>query len=212
MSLFSDTELFHSGSSRRVEYHLPDAELIYIEHFFGKEEADGYYTRLLHDTAWKEGKITLYGKEYVTPRLTAWYGDEGKRYAFSNHTLEPMPWTADLQQIRRRVEAEAHLTFNSVLLNLYRNGNDSVSWHRDNEKEFGENPVIGSVSFGATRPFQLRHKFRKDVEKLTVPLTHGSLLLMKGSTQHFWEHQIPKSSRPTQPRINLTFRLIRSVI
>ena len=106
------------------------------------------------------------------------------------------------------METASAARYNSVLLNLYRDGNDSVSWHRDNEKEFGLNPVIASVTFGETRPFQIRHKFRKDVKKLEIPLTHGSLLVMGGPMQHYWEHQIPKTSKQILPRINLTFRPI----
>jgi alkylated DNA repair dioxygenase AlkB len=212
MSLFSDTDLFSSGAPRRIPYLIPDGDMLLIEHFFPKEEADRMYERLLNHIEWKQGAITLYGKEHQTPRLTAWYGDKGKSYTFSGTRLEPLPWTEDLLAIRQRVEKEAGVLFNSVLLNLYRSGQDSVGWHRDDEPEFGANPVIASVSFGESRPFQFRHKFKKEAEKLSIPLHHGSLLIMKGTTQHFWEHQIPKTVRHIRPRINLTFRIIKSVI
>ncbi len=115
-------------------------------------------------------------------------GDTDKPYTYSNIKLNPHPWTTELLFIKEKVEQEAGVEFTSVLLNLYRDGKDSMGWHRDNEKELGSNPVIASVSFGETRPFQLRHKFNKELQKISIPLKHGSLLLMKETTQHFWEH------------------------
>ena len=212
MALFNDTSLFTSGQRKTELYELEDATLILIESFFTKEEADSMYEKLLKETAWKKSQITLYGKLHDTPRLTAWYGDKDKTYSFSGNTMNTLPWTPDLLFIKERVEKEAGVIFNSVLLNLYRTGKDSVGWHRDNEKEFGENPVIASVSFGETRPFQLRHKFKKELNRVTIPLTHGSLLIMKDKTQHLWEHQIPKTAKHISPRINLTFRIIKTCI
>ncbi len=209
MNLFADTEFFNTGAPKRIVYTLQDADLIYIENFFSKEDADKLYTKLINDIDWLETRTTVYGKEYDTPRLTAWYGDAGTEYTFSGNKMNPFPWTNDLLFIKEKVDKEAGIIFNSVLLNLYRTGKDSVGWHRDNEKEFGTNPVIASVSFGETRPFQLKHKFEKDVEKVIIPLTHGSLLIMQGKTQHYWEHQIPKTAKEIKPRINLTFRVIK---
>ena len=123
--------------------------------------------------------------------------------------MDPDPWTETLLEIKSRVDREAQVRFNSVLLSLYRNGNDSLSWHQDDEPELGQDPVIASVSFGATRSFQFRYKPDKNVNKVSVDLTHGSLLIMKGPTQRFWMHQVPKTSKPVDPRINLTFRVIR---
>jgi alkylated DNA repair dioxygenase AlkB len=211
MSLFDDTELFSPGSPEPVRYDLPDAELIYMGAFMNKEAADNYYRDLYDNTPWKASQITIYGKVHDTPRLIAWYGDTDKTYAFSGTKLDPHPWTPALLQLKNKVEEAAGTSFNSVLLNLYRNGHDSVGWHRDNEKEFGPRPVIASVSFGETRPFHLRHKFQKEVPRLTLPLSHGSLLIMKGDTQHSWEHAIPKTTREIKPRINLTFRYIHTV-
>ncbi len=122
--------------------------------------------------------------------------------------MDPFPWTKDLLFIKEKVDKQAGVIFNSVLLNLYRTGKDSVGWHRDNEKEFGTNPIITSISFGETRPFHLKHKFKKHIEKVIIPLTHGSLLIMKGETQHYWEHQVPKTAKDISPRINLTFRIV----
>ena len=208
MSLFDDTALFTTGQPRTIRYDLPDAELTLYEGFFRKEDADRLYAALLKDTDWRQENITVYNKTYPTPRLTAWYGDPQTAYTFSGSKWEPYPWNADLLFVREKVEKATGASFNSVLLNLYRNGSDSVGWHRDNEKEFGRDPVIASVSFGETRPFQVRHKFRKELAKVEIPLTHGSLLLMAGSMQHYWEHQVPKTAKPIHPRINLTFRFV----
>ena len=189
-------------------YHLPDAEVSFIDGFFSEAQANHLFEQLIGTTSWQQDTITIYGKKHLVPRLTAWYGDADKPYAYSGIKMNPEPWTIALNEIKRKVEAEAATTFTSVLLNYYRNGQDSMGWHRDNEKELGQNPVIASVSFGQTRPFHLRHKFKKDLPKLIIPLTHGSLLIMKDATQHFWEHQVPKSAKTLAPRINLTFRKI----
>lgn len=148
----------------------------------------------------------MYGKKVLFPRLTAWYGDNDKPYSFSGITLSPNPWTKELQEIKNKISLHTSVNFNSVLLNRYRSGNDSISWHTDAEPELGINPTIASVNFGATRKFQLRHI--KTNEKLEIELSHGSLLIMEGELQHFWQHQVPKTSKPIGERINLTFRLI----
>lgn len=211
MSLFPDTEFFSTSMPGKVIYTLQDADLVLIENFFSKEESDMLYSQLMKNINWMDTKVTVYGKEHDTPRLTAWYGDPGTDYTYSGLKMNPFPWTNDLLFIKEKTDKEADVNFNSVLLNLYRTGKDSVGWHRDNEKEFGINPVIASVSFGETRPFHLKHKFKKNIEKLIIPLTHGSLLIMKGKTQHYWEHQIPKTAKNISPRINLTFRIIKDV-
>lgn len=144
----------------------------------------------------------------MQPRLTAWYGEAGKAYSYSGITLHPLPWTPILRKIRERTETLAGVIFTGALLNLYRDGQDSMGWHRDNEKELGINPVIGSVSFGATREFRLRHHSDKK-PVISTRLTHGSCLLMKGETQHYWEHQVAKTREITGTRINITFRVIR---
>jgi len=186
---------------------LPDAEIIYYPHFFDQEEADKIFAELLTKTPWQQDEITVYGKRYLQPRLTALYGNEGKPYSYSNIKMQPHHWNLLLQKIKFYVESVSNTNFTTVLLNYYRDGNDGNGWHSDNEKELGINPVIASVSFGAERTFQLKHNTNKD-QKKSIILEHGSLLLMKGSTQHFWKHQIPKTSKPIGPRINLTFRVI----
>jgi alkylated DNA repair dioxygenase AlkB len=207
-SLFDDTSLFDPGKEHTINFDIPDAELVLYEHFFTKEDADRLYKIILGTTNWQQDNITVYGKTHLTPRLTAWYGDTKKPYTYSGTKMEPHPWTPELLYIKEKIESKTGITFTSVLLNLYRNGQDSVGWHRDNEPELGNNPPIGSVSFGETRPFRIRHKFRKNINPVEIPLTHGSFLLMAGPMQHFWEHSIPKTAKQISPRINLTFRII----
>lgn len=186
---------------------MPDADVRLYRSLFTQEESDRIFTQLQQQTHWKQEFIKLYGKPVAIPRLTAWYGDEGKSYTYSKIKMTPDPWTSTLLEIKSKIEAVSGVTFNSVLLNLYRDGKDSVAWHSDDEPELGKNPSIGSVSFGAARRFMFKHKQQKDL-KQEVKLTHGSFLLMQGLTQHFWLHQIPKTAKPLQPRINLTFRVI----
>ena len=186
---------------------LPDAEVIMYRDFFNNNESNEIFAELYGTINWKQEVALLFGKQVAIPRLTAWYGDAGKSYTYSNIKMEPNLWTPTLITIKSKIEAIAGTLFNSVLLNLYRDGKDSVAWHSDDESELGENPAIGSVSFGATRRFMLRHKYQKET-KLEIQLTPGSFLLMKGATQHFWQHQIPKAAKVTEPRINLTFRKV----
>src|SRR6478672_11848774 len=155
MSLFNDTELFTSGALRIQNFDIPDAKLTLYEHFFSKEESDRFYKILLEETPWKQETITIHGQTHLTPRLIAWYG---KRWSGK----PPTPLSPTLDCIKKKIEAASEVEFTSVLLNLYRSGQDGVAWHRDQEQEWGKNPIIGSVSFGETRPFQIRHKFRKD--------------------------------------------------
>lgn len=176
--------------------------------FFNDEESDALFRELLDKTRWRQEFITIYGRQVRLPRLTAWYGDANRPYTYSGITMRPEPWTPTLLAIKERIEPVSGVTFTSVLANLYRDGSDGVAWHQDDEPELGEEPVIGSVSLGQTRRFQLRHKHRKDLETVSINLGNGSLLVMRGSTQRFWQHQLPKSSAPVGARINLTFRVI----
>ena len=184
-----------------------DGDLVLYPAFFRAEVADQLLYTLSHDIAWKSERIKLYGKYHSIPRLTAWYGDPGKIYRYSGIKAEPNPWTGTLAAIKHSIESLCRTRFNSVLLNLYRKGSDSVSWHSDNEPELGANPIIASVSLGQKRKFQLKHKCNKAL-KQSIVLTHGSLLIMRGETQKNWLHRLPKSSCAMAPRINLTFRLI----
>ena len=191
-----------------INLNLPDAEIIYFPAFIEKEEAHLIYNKLLQEIVWQQDEITVYGKKHLQPRLTALYGNEGKPYSYSTITMQPHHWTLLLQKIKEHVENVAVTNFTSVLLNYYRDGSDSNGWHADNEKELGINPVIASLSFGGERVFQLKHDL-DTVQKKSIILEHGSLLIMKGTTQHFWKHQIPKTTKPIGPRINLTFRTIK---
>jgi alkylated DNA repair dioxygenase AlkB len=194
--------------SEPIVFNLPDAEIIYIPAFFSKEEADLLFVELLKNTPWQQDEITIYGKKHLQPRLTALYGNEGKPYSYSNITMQPLYWTLTLQKIKSLVENIAETNFTTVLLNYYRDGSDSNGWHADNEKELGINPIIASLSLGTERNFQLRHN--TDVsQKKNIILENGSLLLMKGTTQHFWKHQVPKTAKTIGSRINLTFRVIQ---
>lgn len=186
---------------------LNDAELLYHPNFFDKVESDNIFKTLMETIQWKQDKINMYGRELPLPRLSAWYGENNKPYTYSGITLNPLPWTTELLEIKHKIEAEANVRFSSVLLNRYRDGQDYVGWHTDAEKELGHNPVIGSVNFGATRKFQLR-RIDDHKEKFEVELKHGTFLLMQGTTQHFWQHQIPKTATKIGERINLTFRVI----
>ncbi|HVX49172.1 MAG TPA: alpha-ketoglutarate-dependent dioxygenase AlkB [Chitinophagaceae bacterium] len=183
-------------------------EALFLPGAFTTAESDNYFTQLLNETGWKHEAIKMFGKQVMQPRLTAWYGDAGKSYSYSGITMQPQAWTLVLLQIKQRAEALSGACFNSALLNYYRNGNDSMGWHRDDEKELGINPVIASVSFGAARKFQFRNYADKSVVR-NIQLTHGSLLLMRGQTQHYWQHQLPKTSTATGPRVNITFRVIQ---
>lgn len=194
--------------SEPIVFNLPDAEIIYIPAFFSKEEADLLFVELLENIPWQQDEITVYGKKHLQPRLTALYGNEGKPYSYSNITMQPLYWTLTLQKIKSLVENIAETNFTTVLLNYYRDGSDSNGWHADNEKELGANPIIASLSLGTERNFQLRHN--TDVsQKKNIILENGSLLLMKGTTQHFWKHQVPKTAKTIGSRINLTFRVIQ---
>lgn len=184
-----------------------DGEVYFYPDFFSKVESDELFMQLQQEVNWKQEPIKLFGKEIMQPRLTAWYGDENKPYSYSGITMYPEIWTRTLLLIKKRIETESKTQYTSALLNFYRNQHDSMGWHRDNERELGTDPIIGSVSFGENREFQFRHYRNKQLKK-SLLLTHGSFLLMKGSTQHFWEHSLPKRSRNMGGRINLTFRKI----
>ena len=195
-------------SKEKQEFHLPDAHLIYIPNSFSITEANLYFNNLYREVDWQEDDITIFGKTYKQPRLTALYGENSKPYSYSSITMYPKPFTSDIIAIKERVENLSKDYFNTVLLNLYRYGSDSNGWHADDEKVLGENPVIASLSLGAERTFHLKHKKIKTLKHKLI-LHNGSLLLMKGTTQHNWFHQIPKTKKMIEKRINLTFRLIK---
>ena len=180
----------------------------YFEDFFDLDECNTIIPRLNSDINWMREKITMWGKKIITKRRIAWYGDEGRSYTYSGTTFQPSIWNQILLRIKDRVESKTSHKFNSVLLNDYKDGSVGMGWHSDDEKELGKNPIIASLSFGANRDFILKHREKKDIEKVKIHLKNGSLLLMLDSTQHYWKHSIPKRLKVKNSRINLTFRKI----
>jgi alkylated DNA repair dioxygenase AlkB len=194
-------------SEEKRRFTLPNAKLIYIDNFYDTAIADQYFDILRKTVNWQQDDIMIFGKTYKQPRLTALYANNNKPYSYSNITMQPTLFTTELQQIKSDIEKEAHHKFTSVLLNRYRDGNDSNGWHADNEKELGTNPVIASLSLGESRPFHFKHRKIKE-ERHKINLSHGSLLIMRGDMQHHWLHQIAKTKKDIGERINLTFRTI----
>ncbi len=193
-----------AGEHLRVE----GAEIEYFRDFLSVAVRDATMAELIRCVPWGAEKLVVWGKEFDQPRLIAWYGDSEKRYTYSGIKLEPLPWTSLLLDVRRRVQTITKNTFNSVLLNYYRDNRDSMGMHSDDERELGIRPVIASISIGEKRTFVMKHKRRLDLKPVRLPLESGSLLLMKGDTQRNWKHGIEKEKRPCGPRINLTFRSI----
>lgn len=192
----------------QVNLNLPDSEMLYFPNFIDGEKADSYFEFLREKVTWQQDDITVFGKTYAQPRLTALFGNNGKPYSYSNITMYPYKFPAPLLEIKREVEVKASVVFTTCLLNLYRDGNDSNGWHADNEKELGHNPVIASITLGQERFFHLKHRKKKALRHKLL-LEHGSLLLMRGETQQHWLHQIAKTKKAIGERINLTFRVIK---
>lgn len=183
-----------------------DGSAFLIEHFIAAGIADRYCQSLLRDIHWQEEHYTIYGKTVTAPRLVAWYGDPQASYRYSGIAHTPLPWLPLLAELKIQIEQQSKQSFNSVLCNLYRSGQDSMGWHADKEPELGNNPYIASLSFGAARLFKFRHLKTKDT--VDVILENGSLLLMGGELQYHWRHSLPKTTKVSEPRINLTFRKI----
>jgi alkylated DNA repair dioxygenase AlkB len=198
MNLFDPIMLFEEGKKKFTEFPLPDAGVKLWEQFFEKEISDKYYQELLETSPWIQRMRQMYDKVVLDPRLTAYYGGD------RGHT-----WTPLLLEIKEKVEAQVGISFNRVLLNYYRDGNDSVAWHSDTLPADGKHHAIASVTFGDTRVFRVRHKKEINEKSLQadIPLTHGSLLLMGEQMQNFYEHHVPKTKKNVGPRINLTFRI-----
>jgi alkylated DNA repair dioxygenase AlkB len=196
MNLFDSVMLFDEGRKQFTDFHLPDTDLRLWEQYYSRAESDRYFKTLLASTPWQRRIRIMWEKEVLDPRMTAYYGGE-----------KGLPWTPELLEIKERVEAETGVQFNRVLLNLYRDGTDSVAWHSDHLPSDGVHQEIASVTFGDTRIFKVRHKFDKSIRQMDIPLTHGSFLLMGKTMQENYEHHIPKTKREVGPRINLTFRM-----
>ncbi len=176
------------------------------------EYSDNYIEDLMEDIirdiSWRNDSITMFGKTYPQPRQTAWYGDAGIEYQYSKIKMITIEWTPLLKKIKDQLEQDLETKFNSVLINYYRDGQDHMSFHSDNEKELGNNPTIASLSFGVTRKFHLKHRFDSSIPNKIIELKSKSLLVMKNELQHFWLHKISKSTKVSGPRLNLTYRYI----
>lgn len=188
---------------------LEDGEILFMKNFFDPYEAQNLFEILQKTINWRQEQIKMYGKTHLVPRKTAWYGEEGLNYSYSGIICQPEKWTEELIYVKSEIEKLIPSEkFTSVLLNLYNDGNNKMGWHADDEKELGINPTIASVSFGATRRFDIKHKEIHGLQ-YQFELTSGSLLIMRGALQHHWIHQIPAQKKVTKPRINLTFRTIK---
>lgn len=183
-------------------------EILYWPNWLADNEASKLLEELSSTLPWLQRQLKMFGKVVAEPRLSAWIGDPGAKYTYSGRAHAPTPWLPALEVLRTRLEKQLGQTLNSVLANLYRNERDSMGWHADDERELGTNPTIVSVSLGQTRRFWLKHAA---AETIRLELGHGSLLVMRGSTQHHWKHSVPKETSHREPRINLTFRHILEV-
>ncbi len=192
----------------KPENLLPlEGEAYYFGKIFSEAQADVYFKNFLEQVQWQHDEVMIYGKRIVTQRKTAWYGEEEYEYTYSKMTKKARLWIPELLPVKQKVEEVTGLTFNSCLLNLYRSGEEGMSWHSDAEAELGKHPAIASVSLGVQRKFVLKHK--ASAEKIELQLEPGSLLLMAGETQQHWQHSLPKTKKVKEPRINLTFRNIK---
>lgn len=185
-----------------------DGEVKYYGIVISVNEANHYLEQLLSSIEWKNDQAVVYGKHITTKRKVAWYGDVPFEYTYSNTTKRALSWTPELLQLKQIAEQNSGETYNSCLLNLYHDGSEGMAWHSDGEKDLKENGAIASLSFGAERKFSFKHKGTG--ETLSLILEHGSMLIMKGCTQTFWQHRLPPNTQVTQPRVNLTFRTITS--
>jgi alkylated DNA repair dioxygenase AlkB len=196
--------LFTADASPR---DVVDGDMTYIAGWLGPDDADRLFDDVLATSAWRQEHIRMYGREVPVPRITAWHADPGRTYAYSGIAHEPAPWTPALTEVRELADEACGVRFNSVLVNRYRDGRDGVAWHSDDEPELGPAPMIGSVSLGATRRFQVRRR-ADPADRHDIELEHGSLVVMRAGSQATWEHQLPKTAKPIGQRINLTFRTI----
>ncbi len=183
-----------------------DGEVMYYGKLMNTSAANSFYSALLANIQWENDQAIIFGKRIITKRKVAWYGDKQFEYTYSNTTKQALPWTKELLDLKTLCEVSSGETYNSCLLNLYHNGEEGMAWHSDGEKDLKKNGAIASLSFGAERKFAFKHKLSKQVVSLL--LEHGSLLVMKGTTQSNWLHRLPPTKKISQARINLTFRTI----
>ena len=190
----------------RQTFALGDSEIQYVANAFTAREADRLFQSLLDAIPWRTATLTIAGQKRPLPRLQCWMADQGRSYSYSGLKLSPHPWNPDVLRIKARLEQLCEHSFNSVLLNYYRDGSDSVSWHADDETELGPNPIVASVSLGAQRTLEFKPKFNLTTPKKQIVLGSGSILIMGKTIQNNWLHQLPKISGTIHPRISLTFR------
>lgn len=199
-------DLFNSVTTSEINLLPYDGTVNYYGKLFSAEEAKHYYDALYHNIEWKNDEAVIFGKHILTKRKVAWYGDLEFEYTYSNVTKLALPWTKELAELKAIAEQRTGETYNSCLLNLYHSGDEGMAWHSDGEKDLKKNGAIGSMSFGAERKFSFKHKQNKVIVSLV--LEHGSLLVMKDTTQTHWLHRLPPTKLVTKPRVNLTFRTI----
>lgn len=199
-------DLFSSTESGEINLLPSDGVVNYYGIIFSKSIADVYFKKLIEDIDWRNDEAIIYGQLIITKRKVAWYGDSDFKYTYSQTTKSAIPWNEDLLALKKIVEEKTGETFNSCLLNLYHSGEEGMAWHSDAEKDLKKDGAIASLSFGAERKFAFKHK--KSAETVSVHLEHGSLLMMKGSTQTHWLHRLPPTKLVKLPRVNLTFRTI----
>ncbi|MEE9444594.1 MAG: alpha-ketoglutarate-dependent dioxygenase AlkB [Cocleimonas sp.] len=184
-----------------------DGTVNYFGPILSPKTSDDYFNYLLNHIEWKNDEVIIYGNHITTKRKIAWYGDKNYHYSYSNTTKKALPWTTELLDLKATVEEKADVIFNSCLINLYHDGDEGVAWHSDDEYSLDSHAAIASLSFGAQRKFSFKHKSTK--EAVSLELEAGSLLIMKGETQRYWLHSLPKTTKVTEPRINLTFRVMK---
>ena len=199
-------DLFNDSFDKNLNLLPKDGIVNYFGIVLLFQEANYYFEKLLQSIEWKNDEAIIFGKRIITKRKVAWYGDQDYEYTYSNTTKRALPWTRELLELKAVAENQTGETFNSCLLNLYHNGNEGMAWHSDAEKDLKQNGTIASLSFGAERKFAFRHKQTK--ETISMLLQHGSLLVMKGTTQTHWLHRLPLTKIIDKPRVNLTFRTI----
>ena len=203
-SLFEDA----ADPNHYIDHDLGDASIREYPAAFSQEISNSYLHQLQENIRWRQDTLWIAGREVAVPRLQCWMGDHGSVYGYSGMRLQPSRWNDSVLAIRERVEGLSGHRFNSVLLNYYRTGQDSVAWHADDEPELGPEPIIASVSFGVERRFQLKHKHQEKPTRSQLTLRNGSILIMGRTLQNHWMHQLPKVKGLELPRINLTFRTI----
>jgi alkylated DNA repair dioxygenase AlkB len=187
---------------------IKDGNCVLIESFLSESEACSLLDDLIRNATWNQPEISIFGRKVKSPRLSAWYGDPGAVYRYSGTVNQPLPWLNSLRPLKRSLETYTGSKFNSVLLNFYRDGDDAMGWHADDEPELGPHPTIASVSLGGTRRFLMKHRKDRRRPSIKLDLCHGSMLVMSGATQKFWKHSISRTRAKVGPRVNLTFRQI----